>query len=337
MTPEIRLVSKKDSYRLTGESTEIEMANRLLRAIELRGLSRHTIRSYGFDLVNICRWMQGTGRKLKPLTDADLMELIAAHRKTKAAAKTINRRLLVCRILYRYTFNKEIPCAPGVSRPSRHYIGQKYDPYLGIFTVKRAGKLKLSVRDDSKIIEPLTAAQVNELLRLTTRYRDTLIVLLMLLCGLRSHEVLSLRLFNMDLAERSIRIMGKGRKERVLPLPDPIVALTEKYLRHETFGSRLKYALRYSPRRPTWSAHDADRVTEPVSYQTAPRRTPKGQCPPPAAYLWLQHGPRRRQAPCTSKDDGTFPSQNNVSLHPAFRCRHPGRVRPGDGKDSIAI
>lgn len=233
MSPEIRLIATKNSYRLTGEGVDIEMANRLLRAIELRGLSMHTVRSYGFDLVTIFRWMHQTERKLKPLTDSDLMELIAAQRKAKAAAKTINRRLLVTRILYRYAFNKEIPSAPGVNRPARHYIGQKYDPYLGIFSVRRAGKLKLSVKNDSKIIEPLSAAQVNELLRLTTRYRDTLIVLLMLLCGLRSHEILSLLLHSMDLCERSIRIMGKGRKERILPLPDPVIALADKYLRHE--------------------------------------------------------------------------------------------------------
>lgn len=233
MIPKIRLIVDKNSYRLTGEGADIEIANRLLRAIELRGLSKHTVRSYGFDLVIIFRWMHQTERKLKALTDADLMDLIAAQRTAKAAAKTINRRLLVSRILYRYAYNKEIPGAPGVSRAARHYIGQKYDPYLGIFTVRRAGKLKLSVKDDSKLIEPLTAAQVNELLRLTTRYRDTLIVLLMLFCGLRSHEILSLRLASMDLRERSIRIMGKGRKERMLPLPDPVIALTEKYLRHE--------------------------------------------------------------------------------------------------------
>ena len=233
MTPKIRLIAENNGYRLTGESADIEVANRLLRAIVLRGLSTHTVRSYGFDLVTIFRWMHQTERKLKPLTDADLMELIAAQRKVQAAPKTINRRLLVSRILYRYAFNREIPSAPGVSRPARHYIGQKYDPYLGIFSVKRAGKLKLSVKDDSKLIEPLSAAQINELLRLTTRYRDTLIVLLMLFCGLRSHEIISLRLVSMDLRERSIRIMGKGRKERMLPLPDPVIALTEKYLRHE--------------------------------------------------------------------------------------------------------
>ena len=260
MIPKIRLIADKNSYRLTGEGADIEIANRLLRALTLRGLSTHTVRSYGFDLVTIFRWMDLTERKLKPLTDADLMELLAAQREAKSAAKTINRRLLVCRILYRYAFDKEIPSAPGVSRPARYYMGQGYDPYLGIFSVRRAGKLKLSVKDDSKVVEPLTAAQVNELLRLTTRYRDTLIVLLMLLCGLRSREVLSLRLFNMDLRERSIRIMGKGRKERILPLPDPVIALTEKYLRHE---------------RPSGSASDALFVVLQGSRRGSPM-TPAG-------------------------------------------------------------
>ena len=55
----------------------------------------------------------------------------------------------------------------------------------------------------------------------------------MLLCGLRSREVLRLCLCDVSLLERSVRVLGKGEKERVVPLAELAALAVEQYFKHE--------------------------------------------------------------------------------------------------------
>jgi integrase len=89
------------------------------------------------------------------------------------------------------------------------------------------------VKIPRRVVEPLTADEVRAFLRSLRRYRDLAIVHLMLLCGLRSHEVLTLGVSDVDFEERRVRICGKGDKERVLPLPAILVTSLGDYLRLE--------------------------------------------------------------------------------------------------------
>src|SRR6202162_593734 len=55
----------------------------------------------------------------------------------------------------------------------------------------------------------------------------------MLLNGLRSRETLDLRLEDLLLADAHIRVLGKGNKQRVLPLPAETIGCLQNYLRLE--------------------------------------------------------------------------------------------------------
>ena len=55
----------------------------------------------------------------------------------------------------------------------------------------------------------------------------------MLFSGLRTKEVIELKLSDVNLNERSIRFMGKGRKERVVPLSNVLIVYIKKYLKFE--------------------------------------------------------------------------------------------------------
>ncbi len=63
--------------------------------------------------------------------------------------------------------------------------------------------------------------------------RDLALVALMLLNGLRSRETLDLRLEDLQLADRHIRVLGKGNKQRLLPLPAETIEVLQNYLRLE--------------------------------------------------------------------------------------------------------
>ena len=67
---------------------------------------------------------------------------------------------------------------------------------------------------------PLSTEEVAEFWRSFRTFRDLALVALMLLDGLRSQEALDLQLEDLQLADAQIRVLGKGNKQRLLPLPD---------------------------------------------------------------------------------------------------------------------
>jgi site-specific recombinase XerD len=77
---------------------------------------------------------------------------------------------------------------------------------------------------------PLTAEQVARFWRSFRTFRDLALVGLMLLDGLRCCEVLALQLADLQLTDGQMRVHGKGNKQRVLPLPQEIRAVLERYL-----------------------------------------------------------------------------------------------------------
>ncbi len=77
---------------------------------------------------------------------------------------------------------------------------------------------------------PLSAAEVRSFLESFSTWRDLGLTALMLLCGLRSREVIELRLVDLDLEEAHVRLRGKGEKERVVPLPGEVIHFLRGYL-----------------------------------------------------------------------------------------------------------
>ena len=213
------------------EAGPVGDANRFLDLLWARALSPHTIRTYGYGLVILHRWMQATHRTLVGLTGSDLVEWVLAQREHGANAHTINHRLFTCYQFYRFVTDQDMPCPPSGQIASRKYPAQVFDHRLGVVKLHRhhSGARILRVKPEHRLIEPLNVAQVNSFLGTVTQYRDLAIVLLMLLCGLRSREVLLLRLQDIDLTDARLRVHGKGNKERALPLPETLAAAIRKY------------------------------------------------------------------------------------------------------------
>jgi site-specific recombinase XerD len=221
-------------HRLQGKSSaELKDANRFLQALRLRGLSPHTLRAYAYDICSIYQWMKRVGKQIATLAECDLVGFVAEQRRRGLGARTINRRLTVCRLLYRFLTDRDMDKGPGLSAPSGHYRGQGRDKNLGLFSLPKSKRLPLQVKVPRTLVDPLTVEQVKSLLQSVRRYRDLCIIHLMLLCGLRSNEVLSLRQTDLCFEERRVRVRGKGDKERALPLPQVLLELLAEYLRLE--------------------------------------------------------------------------------------------------------
>jgi len=219
-------------YRLEAiESISVSEANDFLEGLYVRGLSPATLRAYVFDLVTLYRWLHESHLSLADLDPARLLAFIESQRRTGAQPSSINRRLTTCEQLFRFATGT--PLGHSSIGPPSHYAGRGREHALGLHRRKRVARRKLRVKTAHKIVEPLTVEQVAALFGRLRRYRDLAIVHLMLLCGLRSREVLSIRLADIGWDERRLRVRGKGNRERVLPLAEVVARCLSDYVRLE--------------------------------------------------------------------------------------------------------
>ncbi len=230
----LRVVAHSEiGHSLVDANGVVAEVHEFLSALGVRGLSRRTVRAYAYDLLLLYRWMRAEGRSLRQLEARDLLGFIAAQRKAGAEPRSINRRLTTARLLYRFWMNRELGVGSRVSLPAAHYKGPGRDHYLGIHRLRRRGVLKLRVQEPRKLVEPLTPEQVRAFLRSLTRYRDFAITHFMLLCGLRSAEVLGLELADVVFSDGRVRVCGKGQRDRALPLPLVLSRTLRRYLELE--------------------------------------------------------------------------------------------------------
>jgi len=91
----------------------------------------------------------------------------------------------------------------------------------------------LRLKQERRVIVPLTAEEVAKFWRSFRTFRDLALVGFMLLDGLRSREVLALQMEDLQLADGQMRVCGKGNKQRLLPLPPDILDVLGHYLHQE--------------------------------------------------------------------------------------------------------
>ena len=218
-------------FRLLDEQAqEIAWANAFLDAQRVRQLSLRSLRAYAYDLLHFARWFQDPPRLLPEITESTLLDYVRHQldQEPKPTPQTVNHRLDVLRCWYRFHHGHEIPAAQ--SHFQRTYT--KRSP-LGYGRPRRAVSLGLRLRQSRRVIVPLSAEEVAKFWHSFRTFRDLALVGLMLLDGLRSCEVLALQLEDLQLPDAQMRVLGKGNKKRVLPLPQEILEVLEKYLRLE--------------------------------------------------------------------------------------------------------
>ena len=146
----------------------------------------------------------------------------------------MNRRIAAVRGLFEFAVmtgvraDNPVPAARRSSglRPSRRgLLG-----HIGAGRPRSGGRL---VRQPRRLPESLEPDDVAAFLADLRTFRDRAITLVMLLGGLRAAEVRSLRLADVDMGLRRVRVTGKGGKERVVPVDGAFFAELAAYLREE--------------------------------------------------------------------------------------------------------
>jgi site-specific recombinase XerD len=225
------LPASASPYRLRDQKgRELDWANVFLDAQRLRQLSLHSLRAYAFDLLDFARWLEPRQQPLAEMTESTLVDYVRhqLEQHPKPTPQTVNHRLGVVRCLYRFHTGQDLPAGPF---HFQHPYRTRFP--LGYGRPRRALALGLRLKQDRRVIVPLSAEEVAKFWQSFHTFRDLALVGLMLLDGLRSCEVLGLELEDVQLAEGQVRVLGKGNKKRVVPLPPEILEVLGNYLHLE--------------------------------------------------------------------------------------------------------
>jgi site-specific recombinase XerD len=242
------VVTQKGSegWRLEGSWPDAEVANRFLVHLVVRAFSPATVRAYAYDLVNFGRFCVERGVRIIDAVPTDFFDYLdwqssrpvrgkvvrlAAGRPAPA---TMNRRIAAARALFEFALLADVrPDSPvpsqrrssGLRAPRRGLLG-----HLPARRPYRGGRL---VQQPRPLPESLERAEVAAFLADLSTHRDRALALGMLLGGLRAGEVRGLRLADVDMGLRRVRVVGKGSRERVVPVDRAFFTELASYLRVE--------------------------------------------------------------------------------------------------------
>ena len=176
-----------------------------------KGLSANTVSAYRRDLMKFSDFAQKRKLSLEAVRSDDLMDFLAGLYRQRLESKSVARHLVSLRNFFRFAQTQElIPADPSVNLESPK-IRRSLPGYLRLEEVERLlaqpdGKTPFGMRDRA-MLEVLYSA------------------------GLRVSELIGLRVSDLDTKVGCVRCIGKGDKERIVPIGKKALGMVERYLR----------------------------------------------------------------------------------------------------------
>lgn len=194
--------------------------SRFLDAVWMeRGLSTNTLAAYRADLTALSRWLNERQTPMMRTTRADLQDFIAYRVTAGARPRSTARQLSSFRRFFRYLMRE------GVIRD---------DPTAQIAMPKIGRSLPKSLSEEE--VESLLGAPV---VSDPLGNRDRTMLEVLYATGLRVSELVNLRHGQVNTTQGVIRILGKGNRERLIPLGEEAM----RWLKDFAQGSRSEILL----------------------------------------------------------------------------------------------
>ena len=176
-----------------------------------RRVSPHTVENYGRDLQQLLRYAAGRETAVEALTRRDLEALVRQLMAEGRSPASVARLVACVRGFYRYLL------------------------LAGAIAVNPAADLR-APRAWKRLPKFLTPDEVESLIRapdttIPRGLRDRALIELLYATGLRVSELVGLKPQDVNLESGFLTTMGKGRKERLVPIGDEAVEWVTKYLR----------------------------------------------------------------------------------------------------------
>jgi integrase/recombinase XerD len=176
------------------------------------GLAKNTLAAYRSDLALFAAWLAPRGKCLADAGEIDINDYLAhLHERPERIKPTSQRRLhSALKRLYRWLIE----------------LGRiQADPLLNIERPLRAERFPKTL-SEAQVEALLDAPDVDQPLGL----RDRAMLELLYATGLRVSELVGLKLFEVSLQDNVVRTLGKGAKERLVPLGEVAAEWLQRYL-----------------------------------------------------------------------------------------------------------
>lgn len=195
---------------ITNDYAEDQLLDQFISQLRVeRGLATNTILAYSHDLMGFFDFLKRRGISAVQVNQDDLLSFIA-EKRTQLSPRSLTRNLVSIRMFYRFLV------AEGKidSNPAR---------LMGIPKMYRHLPDILS-RDEVEalLLQPDTLTVLGK--------RDKAILELLYATGLRVTELVSLKMTNINLEIGCVRTIGKGSKERIVPMGTKAIDSLKEYL-----------------------------------------------------------------------------------------------------------
>jgi integrase/recombinase XerD len=175
-----------------------------------KGLASNTVSAYRRDLMKFSEFAQKRKLSLERVSRDDLVDFLAGLYRQKLESKSVARHLVSLRNFFRFAQIQElIPADPSINLESPK-IRRSLPGYLRLEEVER-----LLAQPDAKTPFGL---------------RDRAMLEVLYSAGLRVSELVGLRVSDLDTKVGCVRCIGKGDKERIVPIGKKALIMVERYL-----------------------------------------------------------------------------------------------------------
>jgi integrase/recombinase XerD len=196
----------------TKDYSEDQLLDQFINQLRVeRGLASNTIVAYNHDLINFFDFLKQRGVSPIQISQEDLVSFIA-EKETQLSPRSLARNLVSIRMFYRFLVSE----GKIESNPAR---------LLGIPKMYQHLPDVLS-RDEVEVflLQPDTHTVLGK--------RDKAMLELLYATGLRVTELISLKMSNINLEAGYVRTIGKGSKERVVPIGTKAIDSLKEYLKN---------------------------------------------------------------------------------------------------------
>ena len=176
-------------------------------------LSYHTILSYDNDLKQFESFFKtySTNKEIKTTDKRAIRSWIVELSLKKLSPKSINRKIATLKSFFKFLIKREVI----EINPSTNITSLKTDQKIPNFLKEK----DVNFLFDNLILEKNFNGE-----------RDMMILELLYGTGIRISELINLKTRNINLPKKEMKIMGKRKKERIIPLHQQIISQIKKYL-----------------------------------------------------------------------------------------------------------
>lgn len=174
------------------------------------GLAQSTLASYRQDMARFIGWCDAATLAIDHVSRSDIERYLSAQFSEKARASSVNRRLSTLKRFYRWRVESgvltESPCALVDAPRSTRYLPKNLSEQ----------------QVESLLNAPDTSTPLGE--------RDHAMLETLYASGLRVSELVGLKLIQVNLEQGLVKVIGKGAKERMVPLGEVAVSWLSRYI-----------------------------------------------------------------------------------------------------------